>query len=77
MEGNSAADPDAAIGTAWSLRARWQTARDAYERDDSDSNSYEEQRRWDDLVDFIEANDLNGSEVDPRLNKEPGRWMEQ
>lgn len=54
------------LATARVLRARWSVARKTLDTNDTDRNYAEEQKRWDELIDYIEANDLNETEVDPR-----------
>lgn len=48
------------------LRAAWDAATAAYQRNDSDANREAEQNAYDELVDYIEANELNGTAHDPR-----------
>ena len=44
----------------------WREAYDARFRSDADANIEAEQKAYDRLIDYIEANDLNGSTFDPR-----------
>ena len=46
------------------LRAAWQEASTRADRNPDHAD--EEQAAWDELVDFVEANDLNYTEHDPR-----------
>jgi hypothetical protein len=48
------------------LLGQWKDRLEEMREDDSDVNIQLEQEAHDELVDFIEANDLNGSEFDPR-----------
>lgn len=48
------------------LRASWEAARDRKDREGTTAADAAEQAAYDELVDWVEANDLNGTEHDPR-----------
>ena len=50
------------------LRYEWEEARrELDQRSESDWLATQEQDAWDALVDFVEANNLNHTEFDPRI----------
>lgn len=51
------------------LRDEWDAALVAHRRDDTDKTSAAEQTAHDALVDYIEANDLNETDLDPRVSR--------
>lgn len=49
------------------LRHTWEQARKALDAPyPTDSDDYAEQRAWDALIDYVEANDLTYTDKDPR-----------
>jgi hypothetical protein len=50
------------------LRTSWERACDARSLNDSEKNDATEQATWDALIDYVEANDLNYTNLDPRQN---------
>lgn len=48
------------------LWAAWEAARGRRDRVGTDAADAAEQAAYDELVDYVEANDLNGTEYDPR-----------
>lgn len=58
--------PDIIAAEARRLHADWNVAHARYYHDDSTPNFHAEQRAYDALVDYVEANDLNYTQFDPR-----------
>lgn len=59
-------DPQAAPVVAAAMYDAWQDALIARHSDDSTEAADREQNRYDELVDYIDAHDLTGTDVDPR-----------
>lgn len=48
------------------IRAAWESARERQQARGSDFDDAEEQRTYDELIDFVEAHGLNYTDRDPR-----------
>lgn len=53
-------------GEARRLRLAWRSALDRKEREGTIAADHAEQEAYDELVDYVEEHDLNGTKHDPR-----------
>lgn len=58
--------PQTVRAEAERLTREWNEALDRYRRDDTSRSYEDEQTAYDALIDFVEENDLNYTEFDPR-----------